>query len=765
MPTEWTMNDTDIQLMSELTNFLPDRIFDAHAHIYDSKHYILTPDHYLSAGPQLVNIQLWQKMQGAIVGDGKLTGGLFIPMPVSPEAVDQPNRFVIEQLKNSTGSVGAVMVKPGQDPEAIRELLENSSIVAFKPYHLLADRPDTMNAEIEEYMPEWAWELADEMGLSVILHLVKAQASADAANSAYIIEKCTKYSNAKLVLAHCARAFCADTAAKGLPALRHLQNVWFDCAAICESQSIESILWEFGPEKLIWGSDYPISFQRSRAITMGDGFHWVETEDGPMCHPALAGVESLRAIKVASDNFGLNKQDIQRIFHDNAVNLFGLEIRNTNQTQELYLHAKQRMPGGVQLLSKRPEMMAPDQWPAYFSEARGCEIWDIDGKHYYDMSTNGIGACLLGYRDPDVTSAVRRRINLGAMSTLNPPEEVELADELCAIHPWAEQVRFARTGGECAAVAIRIARATTDRSAIAVCGYHGWQDWYLAANLGESDSLRGHLLPGLDPLGVPSELRDTTYTFEYENTDQLDAVISKAGNRLAAVIMEPCRYQDPNPGFLEYVRDACHACGALLIFDEITIGWRYTLGGAHRRLGVNPDMAIFAKALGNGHPMSAIIGTRPAMSGAHSSFISSTYWTESVGPAAALATLNKMKQIDVPAHVEKVGEAVTECWVKSAAKYSLPVVAGDGYPCLAHFAIKHPNANELKTLFVQLMLDRGFLAGLAIYPTLAHTPEVIGLYGKAVDEVFEILADAIAEEDITSRLKGPAAHTGFRRLL
>ena len=130
-------------------------------------------------------------------------------------------------------------------------------------------------------------------------------------------------------------------------------------------------------------------------------------------------------------------------------------------------------------MSKRPEMFAPDVWPAYFSKAKGCEIWDIDGNHYYDMSTNGIGSCILGYADPDVTEAVVRRIKDGSMSTLNPPEEVELAERLCQIHPWAQQVRLARTGGEVAVVAVRIARATTKRSKIAVCGYHGWHDWYL----------------------------------------------------------------------------------------------------------------------------------------------------------------------------------------------------------------------------------------------------------------------------------------------
>jgi len=389
----------------------------------------------------------------------------------------------------------------------------------------------------------------------------------------------------------------------------------------------------------------------------------------------------------------------------------------------------------------------------------------MDGRHYYDFATNGIGACALGYCDPDVTRAVVRRVNLGSMCTLNPPEEVELADLLCQIHPWAQQVRFTRSGGETGGVAIRIARATTDRSLVAICGYHGWQDWYLAANLGQDDALRGHLLPGLDPLGVPRELRGTSLTFKYNDRAAFENILKNYGDKLAAVIMEPCRYQDPEPGFLEFVRDGAHRVGSLLIFDEITIGWRLCYGGAHLRFGVNPDLAIFAKALGNGHPIGAVLGTKDAMVGAHTSFISSTYWTESVGPVAALATLRKMKDVNLPMIIERVGTRVQNAWKKYGAKHKLPVTVEDGYPCLAHFAFTHELAGELRTLYTQLMLERGILAGTAIYPTLAHTDEIVAIYENAIDAVFAQIADIIAKGKIKESLKGPAAHSGFKRLL
>jgi glutamate-1-semialdehyde 2,1-aminomutase len=441
-----------------------------------------------------------------------------------------------------------------------------------------------------------------------------------------------------------------------------------------------------------------------------------------------------------------------------------MDYLEKGDSQRRYEYAKTRIPAGTQLLSKRPEMFLPDYWPAYFSKAKGCECWDMDGRHYYDMTTNGIGACLLGFADPDVSEAVIKRIQDGSMCTLNPPEEVELTDTLCQIHPWAEQARLTRTGGETAVVAVRIARATTKRSLVAICGYHGWHDWYLAANLGDNDALDGHLLPGLNPLGVPRELKGTTLTFKYNDKQQFADIVKKYGDKLAAVVMEPARYNDPEPGFLEFVRDQSRQCGAMLIFDEITIGWRMNYGGIHLKFGIHPDMAIFAKALGNGHPIGAILGTKKAMEGANTSFISSTYWTESVGPVAALATLKKMKQVNVPSHIQQIGSAIVKSWNACAAKHNVNIDTGNGYPVLAHFKFVHAQSNAIKTLFTQWMLEKGFLASTVVYPTYAHNEKVLSLYEQALDSVFAKIAAVIRDNTISKSLKGPEAHTGFARL-
>ncbi|MFZ5917370.1 MAG: aminotransferase class III-fold pyridoxal phosphate-dependent enzyme [Chloroflexota bacterium] len=770
MVKNWTFTDLDARLVRELGGFLPARIFDAHTHVYRVADLNVEGSSLFNQGPPEVGIEVWRAHSARVFGASRLAGGLFLGTPTAGCDRAAVNAYLLAELARDPGSRGAVLVAPGDDPAQIETLIRHPQVAGLKPYHLFsADKP-TFQADIPSYLPEWAWELAHTHGLTLTLHMVKSLALADAGNQRHIRELCKKYPNARLILAHAARGFHAPNTARGLHALRGLDNVWFDMAAVCEPEPLTAILRAFGPRRLLWGSDFPVSENRGRAVTVGDGFVWLQSDTvnwekvSPECQPVLVVLESLRALRQAAADFGLDEADVQDIFCDNAWRLLGLIEVSGTQTQDLYRHAKTRFPGGTQLLSKRPEMMAPEQWPAYFSQAHGCEVWDLDGRRYYDMSMNGIGACLLGYRDPDVTQAVLRRVNLGAMTTLNPPEEVALADLLCQIHPWAEQVRLARSGGEIAAVAVRIARATTDRSVIAVGGYHGWHDWYLAANLGDDDSLRGLLLPGLAPLGVPRELRGTTLAFQYGDREAVQRILNEHGHRLAAVIMEPCRGRDPEPGFLEFVRDGAHRCGALLIFDEISIGWRLHFGGAHLRFGVDPDLAIFAKALGNGHPIAAVIGTRAAMEGAHDSFISSTYWTESVGPAAALAALLKMQRVDAPAVVARVGEKVFALWQRHAAKHGLPVTFS-GYPCLAHFQFEHEQANELRTLYTQLMLARGFLAGTSIYATTAHTDEIIALYGEAIDAVFAEIAAALAAGDVPARLKGPAGHVGFRRLI
>jgi glutamate-1-semialdehyde 2,1-aminomutase len=432
-------------------------------------------------------------------------------------------------------------------------------------------------------------------------------------------------------------------------------------------------------------------------------------------------------------------------------------------SQELYKKAKTLIPGGTQLLSKRPEMFLPEFWPAYYEKAKGCEVWDLDGNKYIDMITMGIGACILGYADEDVNNAVKTIIDKGNMSILNAPEEVELAELLCSLHPWADMVRYTRGGGEAMTVAVRIARAKTRKDKVLFCGYHGWHDWYLSANLAEDNALDGHLLPGLAPRGVPRALLGSAYPFVYNDTKGFRELVDKYKNEIGVIVLEAIRNTEPEKDFVNAIMEVSRELGIVFIVDEITSGWRMNLGGAHLLYGMEPDIAVFAKAISNGYPMGAIIGKKEVMEAAQDTFISSTYWTERIGPTAALITIKKMKDNNVSQHLVNIGKMIQEGWMTAANKNKLSIATSGIYP-LSHFDFKYEEPLVLKTLFTQLMIERGYLASTAFYASYAHKSEHVSGYLDSVDNAFAFIAQAVNAGNPEKYLKGPVCHSGFKRL-
>lgn len=432
-----------------------------------------------------------------------------------------------------------------------------------------------------------------------------------------------------------------------------------------------------------------------------------------------------------------------------------------NSGQKLWKRAKQVIPGGNMLLSKRAEMFLPEQWPAYFSKAKGCHVWDLDGNQLTDMCIMGVGTNTLGYGNPEVDDAVRGTIDAGNMSTLNCPEEVWLAEKLVEMHPWADMVRFARSGGEANAIAIRIARAASGRDKVAVCGYHGWHDWYLSANLGGDESLAGHLLPGLEPKGVPENLRGTVFPFNYNNFVELEELVNR--HDIGVIKMEVVRSMEPEDNFLHKVRKLATDRGIVLIFDECTSGFRQTFGGLHKMYGVEPDMAMFGKALGNGYAVTATIGRREVMEAAQSTFISSTFWTERIGSTAALKTLEVMERVCSWEQITKTGLEIREGWQKLADRYELEITHS-GLPALTGFSFLSPQALYYKTLITQEMLARGYLAANSVYVSTAHTKEVVNGYFEALEPVFALIKECEEGRPVEPLLRGPVCHSGFKRL-
>tara|TARA_B110000503_G_scaffold72571_1_gene112168 strand:- start:7832 stop:9139 length:1308 start_codon:yes stop_codon:yes gene_type:complete len=430
--------------------------------------------------------------------------------------------------------------------------------------------------------------------------------------------------------------------------------------------------------------------------------------------------------------------------------------------QELYKKAKSLIPGGTMLLSKRPEMFLPELWPSYFSKAKGCSVWDLEGNELIDMSIMGIGTNTLGYGNDIVDTAVMETIKKGNMSTLNCPEEVYLAEKLIEINPWADMVRFARSGGEANSIAIRIARAASGKDKVAICGYHGWHDWYLSANHNEGDNLSSHLLSGLSPKGVPKNLKDTVFPFNYNNYAELLSIVDS--NDIGVIKMEVVRNFGPEDNFLHKVRELATKRNIVLIFDECTSGFRETFGGIYQKYGVEPDMAMYGKTLGNGYALTAVVGTKAVMEAAQTTFISSTFWTERIGPTAALATLKVMEETKSWEVITNIGNKMRKGWQKLADDYNLEIDIS-GIPSLSTYSFNSNKSLEYKTLIAQEMLKKGYLASTNFYASTAHNENNLNLYFEALNDVYSIISACekgnIKIEDL---LEAPVCHSGFKRL-
>jgi len=429
--------------------------------------------------------------------------------------------------------------------------------------------------------------------------------------------------------------------------------------------------------------------------------------------------------------------------------------------QRLWESAKKIIPGGNMLLSKRSEMFLPELWPSYFSKAKGYNVWDLDGNKFIDMSIMGIGTNTLGYGHKEVDEAVLKTIKMGNMSTLNCPEEVYLAEKLISMHPWADMARFARSGGEANSIAIRIGRAAAGRDNVAICGYHGWHDWYLAANINEKKGLDTHLIPGLLPNGVPKGLKGTTFPFEYNDFDTLKNLVEN--KNIGVIKMEVYRNQKPQNNFLNKVRELSTKNNIVLIFDECTSGFRQTFGGLHKEYGVEPDMAMFGKALGNGYAITAILGKRSVMEAAQSTFISSTFWTERIGPTAALKTLEIMEREKSWEYITEMGKLLQKELHLIANKYNLPIKLS-GLPALTNFSFSLIDALKYKTLITQEMLKKGFLASTIIFVCTKHDKEIIDKYINTIDPIFKLINECENGKSIDNLLEGPVCHDGFKRL-
>ncbi len=432
------------------------------------------------------------------------------------------------------------------------------------------------------------------------------------------------------------------------------------------------------------------------------------------------------------------------------------------RSQKILKKAKKILPGGNQLLSKRSEMFAPNIWPNYFLKAKGCEIWDINNKKYYDFAGMGVTACLLGYADDFVNKKVKSTIDKASLTTLNSIDEIKLAKKLINLHKWSDMAKFCKSGGEACLVAIRLARASSKKQNIAFCGYHGWHDWYLSANLSKNKNLDKQLLPGLTTLGVDKSFKKSIFPFYYNDISSLKKILIKK-NDIGIIIMEPMRFIKPKMDFLRNIRKIANRRKIVLIFDEITSGFHDNLGGYHLKLGVKPDMAIFGKAMANGFPISAIIGKKKIMQNANKSFISSTMWTEQIGFVAANATIEKLKKFKVNQKNVRIGKRIKNIWKNAADRYGVNIEVG-GLDSLPSFKFNYKNKDAITTFMTREMLKFNILANTAPAVTYAYTNKILNIYENALNKVFKLISYYIKNNKIIPINKKDIKLSNFGRL-
>lgn len=762
-----------------LRYFVPEQVFDVHAHLYSTAHYPPGAFPWLEKVPVLGLKQYESAMERTLGCAG--IPGLFFGLPHRDGDRDKINDRLAEEVNNGGDTVkyALKLVSPADNPRLVANDLQARKFIGIKVYHVYAERQDTMNASIPEYAPDWMWEILDQFHGVLMLHIVREGGIADDENIRELRRLCKMYPRVRVILAHIARSFNYRTAYRGLSQISDLDNVVVDTSAICESETFEEAIKTVGPARILWGSDFPVSELRGRCITTGDHFFWLHPEvllddlagkvENTM---TLVGIESLLALKEACENQGLRKSEVADIFYHNAVRWLTPDDTSSNRLPQgpgpkMWREARKVIAGGTALLSKHAEMFDQTSWPAYYSKSQGCEVWDMDGKRYIDF-VGGVGSVLLGYADPDVNAAIQRRITAGSYSTLVNPDEIILAQKLLDLHPWAREgkVRFARTGGEAMAVAIRCARAYSGKSGVAFCGYHGWHDWYLAANLNESSALDGHLIPGLDPVGVPRELQGTSVPFLYNDISSFDRAIERLGENLAVVVMEPFRSQQPDPRFIDHIVHTCREKNIVLVVDEITSGMRYGYPGAHIGINLWPDIVVYAKAMSNGFPFGAIVGKKSVMQASEKSFISSSYWTDGVGTSAALAVLEKAERLNLHERVWKKGQFFQKRLQKIAALYDHCSVEIGGMPVTPSLTFYPEEYRpKLKGLYIRKMVEKGFLASTFFYLMDAHTEDHMDAFLIAFDEVLKELNVLVADRSIEKMQNDESGNKeGFGRL-
>lgn len=427
--------------------------------------------------------------------------------------------------------------------------------------------------------------------------------------------------------------------------------------------------------------------------------------------------------------------------------------RRLDRSIEWRVRAERVVPNGAQTFSKSPMSFVQGIAPNFLRKAKGAYVWDVDGNRYIDY-VMGLGPPILGHADPVVNAAAREQMEEGISFSLPHPVEVEVAELLCELIPCAEMVRFGKNGSDATAAAVRVARAYTHRDKVACCGYHGWQDWYIG-------STNRHQ-------GVPAVVRSLTLRFPYNDLGALHRLFRENRDEIACVVMEPVAFDVPLPGYLEGVKELCHHHKALLVFDEVVTGCRVAIGGAQEHFGVVPDLACFGKAIANGFPLSAIVGTDRVMRLFEEVFFSTTHGGETVSLVACRTTIGELRRRRGIEQLWRAGGRLKDGTNTVVEKLNL----GESIQCVGlapltalRFSVKSERESLLlRSLFQQEALKRGILTQGNHMLSLAHEEEIVEETLEVYGEVFRLLAEALEQGEVEKRLAGPCIRPILRQV-
>jgi glutamate-1-semialdehyde 2,1-aminomutase len=407
--------------------------------------------------------------------------------------------------------------------------------------------------------------------------------------------------------------------------------------------------------------------------------------------------------------------------------------------------AELTIPLGTQTFSKSKTQYPVGVSPLFATEARGAHIWDIDGNKYIDL-VNSLAAVTLGYGDDQIAKAVKSQLKKGVTLSLPTKLEAEVSELITNLVPSAEMVRFSKNGTDATSAAIRLARSYTGRDHIIVCGYHGWQDWFIGSTSRNK--------------GVPKAISDLTHSFEYNNIDSLKSILSKLENKVAAVILEPMNTTYPTKDFLSSVKDLTHKAGAVLIFDEVITGFRFSKGGAQELFGVTPDLSTFGKGIANGFPLSALVGKKEIMLEMERVFLSGTFGGELLSLAAAKIVLQRHLKEDICGDLENKGVRLADLTSKAISENGLQdVVSLSGHPSWKFInwqSTINYSVSEIKTYFLQEIFQEGILVLNSHNVTIAHNKKILTRVSEAYNKVFRNVREAIDKNILREQLKVPA---------